>query len=163
MKKDLFIKTLLNEKARQEREERREQEQREQQARQVEQVKKALKKVYTKKIACYNVYDLKDNELLCNQFNNLDDLTSYILKYMRGITNKRNVAINYISQNKLVLDRYKIVVDKFEMNDNDKESNFQDDIKNGILYDNKSYNYDVDNINDLQESITRKVKILKAS
>ena len=142
MKKELFIKTLMQEKERQEREQRKEEERREQQQKQIQEVKKALKKVYTKKVACYNVYDLKDNELLINQFNNLDDLTSYILKYMKGITNKRNVAINYISQGKLLLDRYKIVVDKFEIDDDDKESNFLEDINKGILYDNKSYIYE---------------------
>ena len=135
MKKELFIKTLMQEKERQEREQRKEEERREQQQRQIKEVKKALKKVYTKKVACYNVYDLKDNELLINQFNNLDDLTSYILKYMKGITNKRNIAINYISQGKLLLDRYKIVVDKFNIEDMEEENK-------EITYDNKSYIYE---------------------
>lgn len=153
--KDLFIKTLMKEKALIERRERQEKERQEQTQKQLAEVKENLKKVYTKKVACYNVYDLKDNEILCNQFNNLDDLTTFILKNMRNLTNKRNIAINYISQGKLLLDRYKIVVDKFNIEDMEEEDK-------AIKYDNKSYNYDVENIEQLNESIQRKVNILKA-
>lgn len=155
MEKNLFIKTLLKEKELIERKERQEEERREQTQRQLNDVKKALKKIYTKKVACYNVYDMKDHELLCNQFNNVDDLYNFIIKNLKGITNKGDITRNYICKGKLLLDRFKIIVDKFEVEEMEEENQ-------SIKYDNKSYNYDVDNIEELEESLQRKVNILKA-
>jgi len=98
-------------------------------------VKQILKTNYRERIYCYTIYDLKDNERIQAQFNNLDDLLNYIHKYENTSTSKASLQ-TMISQGNAINERYIIVKDKYVKED------FKDDYKQGITYDNKTYIYE---------------------
>lgn len=91
-------------------------------------IKKDLKELY-KPIYCYNIYDLKDSEILIAQFNNLNDLLEYINKYENStITLSRLKHI--IKESYIINDRYEIIKDKLH------KINFIEDIEKGLQYEN---------------------------
>lgn len=101
---------------------------------QANEVKRILKENYNEPIYTYTIYDIKDNERIVTQFNNINDLLQYIQRYEHATTTKTSLC-NMVKQQRLINERYYIVKDKFIKED------FKEDYKQGITYDNKTYIY----------------------